>query len=608
MSWESDFEKVHGRPPNAQDVADREWSETLGHSPSAAEWQSHYYQSQGNPAVAAPVAANLGGGNAGYGQGGGGYGQGGGVPYGGYNWMQQLQAIAQQLAALQQQYGTAVGWMQPAVEQVPTKASAFEAIFQSRPDLQAQKQDKYADWSVARYMQHWWEGSGEMHKGRNWTDPNTGRMYTNAKDVSPVEFAIARGYVSPGPNPSGTYGFEPLPGTEAGEPATGYPWERYAKPEREPTLAREEAEHAWELADKQYLRLIGLDEQQQENLIEEWKHRAEREIRQDELDDREWARLDKNDAEAVRQFNLDRQDRVNQLATQNEQWERQFEAETGFRADELALARAQHDLNVRAQEAQQAQFQMTHEERVHEFELTYGLDKAAAEQRAREFEQEFGLEERKFERGGIEWEREQTEKERYNRLQQQLEMMGLLGQQQGPRNWLQYGALQRGAGIGNVPEWQRRLQEGLGFAPFQGGAAMPAATEQHARGALPGPPIYGEGGPGLTIPTEGVQFGPQVAPGGNRFPIIPGVPNPNTQPGWQGNLMNQAMQYIQPQTISPQQWQNMMPSEKEMLMGQVETPQELGGWGGWAPDYLQRMQAAWPTGGQVQGISQWGGW
>ena len=133
-------------------------------------------------------------------------------------------------------------------------------------------------------------------------------------------------------------------------------------------------------------------------------------------------------------------------------------------------------------------------------------------------------------------------------------------QQQGPRDWLQYGALQRGAAQAGIPEWQQRLMTGAGFAPFGAGAAMPQ---------------------------EGVQFAPE---------------------GWQQGLMDQAAQYIQPHQISPQQFQNMLPSEREQLAGLVETPPELGGYGGWWADYLDRMMKSWPTGGQAQGVSSFAGW
>lgn len=45
--WEAEFHAVHNRLPEAQDVADRDWSLTFlsqtGRPPTEAEWEAHYY-------------------------------------------------------------------------------------------------------------------------------------------------------------------------------------------------------------------------------------------------------------------------------------------------------------------------------------------------------------------------------------------------------------------------------------------------------------------------------------------------------------------------------------------------------------------------------------
>lgn len=556
--------------------------------------------------------------------------------YGGEGWMQQMAQQVYQMFMANMQQEMATGYVTPSDKPL-TQTDAMSAIYQARPDLQQQHQEKYSDWSVSRYMEHWWEGSGEMSEGRHWTDPTTGREWVNTKDVTAVEFAIARGWLQPGPGAEGTFGLAPtdptagdwrppLKGDETeAEIAALYaehvpedaPWMQW--PEKQKTLEREAFEAGQTQWQDEFLRAQGLDEEairqfneamqlqrdQYDTTVIEANRQFLRAQGLDEEDMRRWeagqeqlkeattedkrrwnetfAREQGLDEEAIRQFG----EQMTLSYYQADQAQSQFETEQlrliGVSEQQAAqfqqthqLARDQFDVgNQQWQQAfglQQAQFdretgqwQTEHSQRVAEFEATYGLDKQMAETLASQWEQE-------FQQGGTQWgaefglaERQQTEEERYNRLQQELEFMGLMTQQQGPRDWMQYGALQRQVQPGLRPEWEQRLLEGAGFAPFQGGGPMPVAT-------------------------DGVQFGPEL------------------EAGWQQNMMDQGMQYIQPQTISPQQWANMLPSEKEQLMGLVETPQEMGGYGGWAQDYLDRMMKSWPTGGNVRGASQFGGW
>lgn len=60
-------------------------------------------------------------------------------------------------------------------------------------------------------------------------------------------------------------------------------------------------------------------------------------------------------------------------------------------------------------------------------------------------------------------------------------------------------------------------------------------------------------------------------------------------PGW-----SEAIGSIKPYQITPQQWNRMMPSEQEGLLGAVES------FGGWGPDFLAMMQRAWPQGNAAQ--------
>jgi hypothetical protein len=49
-SWEAQFTAEHGRPPTAQDIADRQWSLDFqarnGRAPTAADWAAHWLQGQ----------------------------------------------------------------------------------------------------------------------------------------------------------------------------------------------------------------------------------------------------------------------------------------------------------------------------------------------------------------------------------------------------------------------------------------------------------------------------------------------------------------------------------------------------------------------------------
>jgi len=46
--WEGEFYAVHGWRPEAQDVADRQWSlrflARTGRAPTMADWEAHYYE------------------------------------------------------------------------------------------------------------------------------------------------------------------------------------------------------------------------------------------------------------------------------------------------------------------------------------------------------------------------------------------------------------------------------------------------------------------------------------------------------------------------------------------------------------------------------------
>jgi len=59
-----------------------------------------------------------------------------------------------------------------------------------------------------------------------------------------------------------------------------------------------------------------------------------------------------------------------------------------------------------------------------------------------------------------------------------------------------------------------------------------------------------------------------------------------------------AMPTYQPHQIKPQMWNNLTPSEQEGFIGMLEAN------GGWGPDFLKMMQAAWPK-GTAKGRTFW---
>ena len=48
LEWEAEFQVVHDRQPESQDVADRQWSLNFlgqsGRAPTQAEWEGHYFE------------------------------------------------------------------------------------------------------------------------------------------------------------------------------------------------------------------------------------------------------------------------------------------------------------------------------------------------------------------------------------------------------------------------------------------------------------------------------------------------------------------------------------------------------------------------------------
>lgn len=400
---------------------------------------------------------------------------GGGVPYGGQGWQAgQLEALIQ--AVLQQlQYAQTFGYGYPgmAAPTAPTRNDALMAIWQNRPDIQAFYQQNWGDPATAKGSLRNWRPQDAIE---NWLGM-TGELTAEQK-ADPMAFAIEQGWLVD-----------------------------YSAMEREPTLAREEAEARWQEADRQYLRSIGLDEQQQENYLEEVAYRERRDVIDDQRALQEWERVNKLDAEAVRQYNLNRQDELARRATEDEQWDREFARLAGL--DEAAIRQFEqiHALNVRAQE--QLETYQTGQ---------LGLAQRELEQLAAWQTGQLGLGQQELQQLMS----YQTGQLGLGQQQLGLGYLELLGQQRGPQDWPFYWQTQRRAEATALPAFAQALAAGTRLPPWQAPA--------------PGVPLAGQGAPAIA-------------------PAAGGVPSFATP---------------LPQQITPQQWFNMYPSEQAGLQGMVE--------------------------------------
>lgn len=556
-----------------------------------------------------------------------------GQAYGGFDWQSLMATIAQMVADAELRRMEISGWVTPREEQDIrlTETEALHAIYNADPAAQvAHENKKSKGWSITKFMRYYMDDENygaAFRAGAEWVHPTTGVTYKNTRDLTATEYAVSRGYsgaptgmgempvervrglgaagapppagMQVGPPPAtigGTapagmqFGTRPATvGRAAGEPAVGEaerePWEEEEDEEdREPTLAREIFEYG-----------IEVDETGQEN----WQ--VEVDFRQDRADED-----DRRQQEQFERTGIWHYEAQAGAAARNRrrdwEWDQNFARQNKLDVEDVRQFNETHRLNIQAQRATE--------------ERTRG--------------------------------------------EQALGYMQLQTQTQGPRDWLKYGALQRQAQQTQFPEWARRLAEGLGFAPFQGGAAMPPPAMapaqmgppaeilqqyqqlqglvgaeqaqamlvgqlQQTMGPMEVQGIVGQLAQAPTGPMPGLlqaveqELQVQQTPAGmpptglipetSRPPVeeqIPGIA-PAMTGGWQDNLMQQAMSYIQPHTISASQWADMLPSEREQLAGLVEAPVEMGGYAGWWDDYYAQMQAAWPTGDAVP-VSRFAGW
>ncbi len=153
------------------------------------------------------------------------------------------------------------------------------------------------------------------------------------------------------------------------------------------------------------------------------------------------------------------------------------------------------------------------------------------------------------------WEREAGEQ------QLALNYLTLLASLRGPRDWLAYARTVQGAGQTQLPVWAEALINNTALPSF--GNYAPFRPEQ-----------LGD------VPNQG---GNANGSGANAYEAAAASV---------GN--------IRPHQIHPAQWNSLSPAFRDMLLAAVEEQ------GGYAPDFVQWMQNAWPTVSRVNATTYWG--
>ena len=167
-----------------------------------------------------------------------------------------------------------------------------------------------------------------------------------------------------------------------------------------------------------------------------------------------------------------------------------------------------------------------------------------------------------------------------------LGYLSLLGSLSGPRDWLQYARTVRGAEGTGLPTWAESLINNQQLPAF--GAAYQSNQLS---------PVYDQF-LGQSYNPYGVNQ--QASLGAEQAMLQAAAQGQNTstggseagtqQPSWSVPLAHK---------ITQAQWQRMMPSEQQMLMGAVEDA------GGYADDYLTQMQRSWQP-RKVNPTTYWG--
>ncbi len=349
--------------------------------------------------------------------------------------------------------------------------------------------------------------------------------------------------------------------------------------------AAKDARTQWQ---SEFLRLQGLDEQAQDRWTAEFEAKSDASDEDTRRWNEEFMRAQGLDDEAIRQFNI-QQGRLSTLdAETKRQWNAEFARAQGLDTESIRQWGMEQSLRER-------EFNLTEQQvatAAQQWESEFGLTREESERASQQWSAE-------FERGGAEWEREQAWEEEYGRGQLGMDFMTLMSTLRGPRNLRQYENVMRAAQGTQFPAWAANLAQGLGFAPYQGavGPMQGMGMEQFAQGQQP----YGGAQPaGIPLTPEALAQQQQAA-GAPPEGIVLGQQQQGTQPYpvWGEAFMQQLAR--SPQLVRPDQWANMTPFERNRLMGEVEYAG--ADWDSW----LQMMQKAGPTGGQVQGTSFFGG-
>ncbi len=164
----------------------------------------------------------------------------------------------------------------------------------------------------------------------------------------------------------------------------------------------------------------------------------------------------------------------------------------------------------------------------------------------------------------------------------------------GPRDWIKYWNTVRATQNTGLPQYLSALSQGLNMPAWQAPSTVPGGSyvplPQGFGGRLAEGIENGTAGPGLAAQVAQALQGQGAFAGAAQ-----GQPQ---QTAW-GSTSNWNLPTILPHQITPQQWQGMLPSEQQGLLGLWEEQ------GANPEDMLAQMQRAFPTGGNQSAISYW---
>jgi hypothetical protein len=302
---------------------------------------------------------------------------------------------------------------------------------------------------------------------------------------------------------------------------------------------------------------------------EQWEDQVRQSDRAFEEDqrryDQEFLRQQGLDDEAIRQWQAEHDYMLAQSAEDARRYDAEFARQAGLDAEAIrqwesdkAERESQYAEDRRRYDAEFARQAGLDAEEVRRWDAEFTRQQAQDTEDTRRWESEFGLQREQY----------QTEAD-LARQGLGLDYIKLLGSLKGPRDWVQYANVQRAAEGTALPAWAQMLMQGQSFAPYQGAGQAQAATPQ-----------------GMLQPAQTDWASQLMAQAQQPTAYAP-----------------QAMGFLQnPQQVRIDQWNNMLPSEQQMLAGAVDSS------GGYFDDWYTKMMKAAPTGGKAQGTSWFSGW